>query len=188
MRGKYFSKKSSCVFHPVSDIHCVSMYPAYICLFLHEHVYENATKSPGLVSGFWSISISMYFGWSPLVLLFPSPPVLVPIFSWLYQEHKLKFVPPLLLCSTFFSIPLSVSSTYLSFRFLSMLLCGQPRQQSTLFSKLSFLLIITRFSRLPRITKSICIWKFQMSWCASFSKTDSVLCFYHLSKWSNSNF
>ena len=26
--------------------HCVGMYPAYICIFLHEHVYENATVQP----------------------------------------------------------------------------------------------------------------------------------------------
>ena len=32
-------------------------------------------KSPGLFSVFWPISIMLWFGWSPLVLLFPSPPV-----------------------------------------------------------------------------------------------------------------
>ena len=36
-------------------------------------------NSPGLFLVFWSISIIQYFGWSSLVLLYPSPPVLVPI-------------------------------------------------------------------------------------------------------------
>ena len=38
-------KKSSCVchYHCVCVYHCVGMYPAYICIFLHEHVYENIT-------------------------------------------------------------------------------------------------------------------------------------------------
>ena len=26
-----------------SVVHCVGMYPAYICIFLHEHVYDNIT-------------------------------------------------------------------------------------------------------------------------------------------------
>ena len=32
------------------------------------------------------------FGWSPLILLFPSPPVSSPILWWLYQEHHLELV------------------------------------------------------------------------------------------------
>ena len=31
----------------MSVLHCVGMYPAYICIFLHEHVYENATVVTG---------------------------------------------------------------------------------------------------------------------------------------------
>ena len=34
----------------------------------------------------WS-QLCSCFGWSPLVLQLPSPPVLVPIFWWLYQAH-----------------------------------------------------------------------------------------------------
>ena len=49
-------------------------------------------KSPGLFPVFWPFSIMLYFGWSPLVLLFPSPLVLLPILLWLYQEHHLKIV------------------------------------------------------------------------------------------------
>ncbi len=41
-------KKSSCVFIIACVYyHCVGMYPANICIFLHEHVYENATQGHG---------------------------------------------------------------------------------------------------------------------------------------------
>ena len=45
VRGKYFSKKSSCVFIIASVVHCVGMYPAYICIFRHESVDDNTTFS-----------------------------------------------------------------------------------------------------------------------------------------------
>ena len=55
-------------------------------------VKASLLKSPGLFSVFWLISILMLFGLSPLVFLFSSPPVLVPIFCWQYQEHQLQLV------------------------------------------------------------------------------------------------
>ena len=48
----------------------------------------NFLKSPGPLSVFWLILIMLWFGWSPLVLLFPSLPVPIPILWWLYQEHQ----------------------------------------------------------------------------------------------------
>ena len=41
-------------------------------------------KSPGLFSIFWPIWIMLQFGWSLLILLFPSPPVPVPNLSLVY--------------------------------------------------------------------------------------------------------
>ena len=46
-------------------------------------VTASLLKSPGLFSVVWPISIMQQFGWSLLVLLFPSPPILVPILCWL---------------------------------------------------------------------------------------------------------
>ena len=40
----------------------------------------------------------LYFGWSSLFLSFPSPPILVPIHYWLYEEHQLQLVSPSLQC------------------------------------------------------------------------------------------
>ena len=68
-------------------------------------VTKSLLKSPGLFSVFWPISIMLYFGWSPLVLSLLFPPVIVPIFWWLYQEHQLQLVSPSFSCSTVFSIP-----------------------------------------------------------------------------------
>ena len=48
-------------------------------------VRVSLLKSPGFFSVFCLIAIILKFLWSPLVLLFPSPSVLV----WLYQENQL---------------------------------------------------------------------------------------------------
>ena len=41
-----FIKKSSCVFVIACVCyHCVGMYPSYICIFLHESAYDNATAT-----------------------------------------------------------------------------------------------------------------------------------------------
>ena len=50
---------------------------------------------------------------------------------------------------------------------------------------LFFFLTITMSNRLAEIRCSICISKSQRSLCVSFSRTDSVLCIYHLFVWSN---
>ena len=54
-------------------------------------VTTSLIKFPVLFSVFWLIS-TMLFGWSLLVLLFPSPQVPVPVLWWLYQEHQLRLV------------------------------------------------------------------------------------------------
>ena len=53
---KYFIKKSSCVFFPACVVyscvfiigrlnyHCIGMYPAYICIFLHESADDYITQ------------------------------------------------------------------------------------------------------------------------------------------------
>ena len=121
---------------------------------------------------------------SPLVLLFLNPPVPLPILWWLYQGHWLLLVSPSLSCSiVFFSVPYQGQGTYLSFCFLSVLLCGLPRRQSPQFDRFSLgflflgmgekgLLIITRSGRLVEIKWFICISKSQRNLCVSFSRTD----------------
>ena len=60
-----------------------------------------------------------------------------------------------------FSVLMQGLCTYLSFHFLSVLLCGQPERQSLLFGRFSFLLTITRAGRLAEIRVSVCISKSQ---------------------------
>ena len=65
-------------------------------------VTVSLLKSPDLFSVFWRILIILLFGWSPLVLLFPRPPVQLSILWWLYRAHQLLLVSPSLSCSIFF--------------------------------------------------------------------------------------
>ena len=51
-------------------------------------------KSPRLFLEFWLILTMLLFGWSPFVLLFPSPPVPVSTLWWLYQACQLHFHVP----------------------------------------------------------------------------------------------
>ena len=88
-------------------------------------------------------------------------------------------------CCFFFN-SLVRPDTYLSFRFLSSLLCIS--RDSKMHNQGSFfLLIITRSDRLAEIKGSVFISKFLWSWCVSFSRTDSGLCIYYLFVWSNFN-
>ena len=57
-------------------------------------VTTNLIKSPGLFLVLWPISTMQVFGWSPLVLLFPSPLIPVLIIFWLYRVHRLQLVSP----------------------------------------------------------------------------------------------
>ena len=84
----------------------------------------------------------------------------------------------------------SAKTKYLSFfYFLSVLLIGQPRQQSLQLCKFSFLLllIIMKSGLLAEIMWSVCMSKSYRSLCVSFSRTDAGLCIYYLFVWSNLN-
>ena len=79
--------------------------------------------------------------------------------------------------NVFFSVPTQGLGSFLSFRFLSILLAGHPGRQSQQIGKLFFfffcLLTIIRSRRLAKIKWSVCISKSQSSLCVSFSRTDS---------------
>ena len=80
--------------------------------FLLEFEWQQVSSS--LFSVFWPISIMLSFGWSPLVFLFPSLPVLLSILWWLYQAHQLQLL----------SVLLQGLGTHLSFCFFSLLPSG----------------------------------------------------------------
>ena len=75
-----------------------------------------------------------------------------------------------------------------SFRFLWFSLSGPPRQQSPLFGRLSFLIIITRFGLRAGIRSCVCISKSARILCVSFCRLDSCFYMYHLVVLSNFNF
>ena len=117
-------------------------------------------KSPGLYSIFWPISIMQLFGWSPLVLLFPSSPVtftnpLVTVPRAAIKIDKIDtFMSP-----SFFFIPKQSRGTYtffpLSFNFT---LWSAGISKSTVLQVLFiFLLIIVRSGRLDEIRWSVCL-------------------------------
>ena len=100
-------------------------------------VTASLLKSPGLFSVFWPISTLLSFGWSLLVFLFPILSVPFPVFWWLYRAYRSQLVSPSLSCSISFSVPQQDTSTYLSFRLPSILLCGLQGRQSQQFRKFS---------------------------------------------------
>ena len=84
--------------------------------FKWQQVSASLHKSPGVFLVFISILIMLLFGWSPLVLLFPSPLLALLILWRLYRAHYLRFVLPSLSC--FIDIFSSQArSLYLSFRY-----------------------------------------------------------------------
>ena len=101
--------------------HCFfSSLARYLFIFLLMVFHCSLLQSPGLFSVFWPISTILPFGWSPLVLLPPSPSVPLPIFRWLYRVCQLQ-------------------SICLSFCILLFSFCGLPEQQNALKSKFFFL-------------------------------------------------
>ena len=108
-----------------------------------------------------------------------SSPIINPLVT--YQVHQLQLVSPSFSCSIFFSILLQSLGTYLSFHFLSVLPCDQPKCQSLQFGRL---LTMTSSGRLAEIKWSVSISKSQRILCVSFSKTDSWF-IHHLFEWSN---
>ena len=99
-------------------------------------------------------------------------------------KHQSQLAQSLLSCSTAFSILWQGQGTYPSFHFPSYLFCGSPGQQSRLFCKLFFLLllIIIRSGLLAGVRWSVCMLKSYRSFWVSFR------CIYHLVVWSNLNF
>ena len=71
------------------------------------NIYRPITclKSLGLFSVFWPILIKLYFGWSPLLFLFPILSIPLPILLWLYRAHRLQLVSLSSSCSMVFSAP-----------------------------------------------------------------------------------
>ena len=53
-------------------------------------VTTSLLKSPGLFLVFWPFSITLSFGWSPLIRQLPSPPIPLMILYLLYQKHQLQ--------------------------------------------------------------------------------------------------
>ena len=104
------------------------------------------------------------FGWAPLALLFSILLIPLSILWWLHQVRPLQWVSPSLSCSIAFSDLLPGPGIYLSFRFLSILPCGQPGWPNQLLDKFSFFSVnITWSGRLAQMTWSICISKSQRS-------------------------
>ena len=138
-------------------------------------------KSPGLFLEFWPISTMLQFGWSPLVLLFPSPPMRVKSVGDCTKRanyncyHRHFFFH--CLCSIVFFHSLA-KSRYLSLFSLSFsfTLCSAGTAKSTIRQILFFLLAIIRSGHLAEIRISIFISK-SLIW---FSRTDSGSCIYHL--------
>ena len=127
-------------------------------------VTASLLKFSGLFLVFWPISTMQQFGWAPLVLLFPSPPVPVLILTYHYHSHV----------SQFFQL-----SGNLSFRFLSVLSSGQPERQCPLFGRfsvISFWLTIT-WSRLCDLFVSQNPWEL----CASHFPRRILGCVYSIS-------
>ena len=92
--------------------------------FLMESKQVSFLKFPGLFSVFWPISTMLQFGWSQLVLLFPSPPVPIPILCRLYRVHQLQLVLPSLSYSFyyFYLTPFRIFHTSVSWWFLTWVL------------------------------------------------------------------
>ena len=124
-----------------------------------------------------------------LVLLFPSPLALLPILWWQYRQRQLQLVLLSLLSPTVFFSSLARSTyLYLFLLSFSFTLWSAKTTKTSVWRVLFFLLTITRSDRLAAITSSVCSSKSQRSLCASFSRTDSGLCIYHLFVWFDLNF
>ena len=98
-------------------------------------VTASLLKSQGFSLLFWPILIMQSFGCFPLVVLFPNRPVHLSIICWLYRAYRLPLVSPSFSCSIVFFISLTRSSTYPSFRFLSVWPNGQLGRKIPLFGR-----------------------------------------------------
>ena len=121
-------------------------------------------KSLGFLLEFWLIVKMQPFVWSPLVRLFPSPPVPLSILCWLYRAHQLQLVSPSLSCSKV--INFLTRSRYLSFFSSSFryILWSAGTAKSTIRQVLFFLLTITTFGHLAEIRRSVLLLFLFHSW------------------------
>ena len=108
-------------------------------------------KFPGFFLVFWPISTMLQFGWCSLVLLFPSPQVLVPILWWLYWAPQLP-----------------TSGFYCFFISLNIL--------SSLFAFLQLYLMVSLNGEVHYSAGSLFCWL--SLGLVSFSWTDSEWCIY----------
>ena len=145
-------------------------------------------KSSGHFSVFWQISMILQFGLSPLPLLFPCPPVPVPILWWLNQEHQLQSITLSLSCFTVFQFPCKFHVLIFLLAFFQFYSVVSLDSKVHNFASFHFFVIITRSVCLAEIWWSVCISNSQRSLCISFSWTDAGLCIYDLFVWSNLNF
>ena len=99
--------------------------------------------------------------------------------------NSITFIFPL-----FFSVLRHGLGTYISFRFLSILQCGLPRRRSPLFGRFIFCCCWLSLGLVvwPKLDDPFVYQNPREFLCVSFSRTDSGLCTYHFSVWSNSNF
>ena len=98
-------------------------------------------NSPGLFSVFWLILVMLWFGWSPLVLQFPTLPAPLSSLGRSFQACYILLGSPLLTGSRAFSLVLLQGRiTCHSFCFPSVLLFGQSKRKSPQFSRFSFYL------------------------------------------------
>ena len=115
-------------------------------------------KSPGFSLIFWSISILLQFGWSLLVLLFPSPPVSPSILWRLYKDLQLLLVSSSLSCSTvvvfFFQFPSKVLVLIFLFAFIQFYSVVSRGSKVSYSANSLFLLISTSYGHLSEIRLS----------------------------------
>ena len=117
----------------------LSVFPTSVNWCTFAGVWERVTifKSLGFFSVFWPMLTMLKYGWSLLVLWFPS--LLFPLANiWrLFGVHQIQLIPPSLSCSIAFLVLWQGLSTYLSFHFILFLLCRLPWRQCPLFGSFS---------------------------------------------------
>ena len=87
---------------------------------------------------------------------------------------------------SFFSIFSVGLGMYPSFRFLSILLCGQLGQQCPQIVIFLFCWLLYDLVPWPRLSDPFLFSKYKNSLCVTFPRTDSELSIYDLFAWSNS--
>ena len=116
------------------------------------------------------------FGWSPFVLLFPSPLVPLLIIWWLYKSTKYNWYKRHFHLPQFPYFPSKVRVFIFLFTFFQFYSVVSWNSKVHNFASSLFLFIIIRFGRLAEIKWSIFMSKSQGSVCVSLSWTDAGFC------------